>query len=217
MIKTKKKTYKELAIEFQNTKSEKTFTELYYKLRPGLRNYVLNIIKDSDVADDITSITLTKIFQKIDDYDPQWQISTWAYKIAYNQCIGWLRVKNKSVSMDSFKEKGMEASETGLMPFQTSFEYDQEFMTTEAFCENEQEVLMNKFRMVNEAIKALPPMYRPYMEECFLNKKSYNDILEIMKERERNITLQTVKNRIFRGRKIIKGQLESLSIFKENN
>ena len=53
------------------------------------------------------------------------------------------------------------------------------------------------------------------MEERFLNKKSYNDILDIMSNCEKGINLQTVKNRIFRGRKIVRKQLESMKVFAE--
>ena len=55
MSKTKKRTYKELAIEFKKTRSEKTYNELYHKMRPGLWNYVNNIIKDPLISDDIVS------------------------------------------------------------------------------------------------------------------------------------------------------------------
>lgn len=214
-MKKTKKTYKELAIEFKNTRSDKVFAELYNKMQPGLRNYVLNIVKDSDIADDITSVTLTTVHQKIDQYDENYQISTWAYRIAYNQCIGWLRIKKSKVSMDSLRDSGMEASESGLLPFQSSFEYDQEFMSVEDEYAHQEHVLESKFNKVVEAIKALPPMYRGYMEERFLNNQSYESILEIMKEREPGINHQTVKNRIFRGRRIIKNQLENLNLFQE--
>ena len=54
------------------------------------------------------------------------------------------------------------------------------------------------------------------MIERFLNKKSYNEILDIMIKQEDGINLQTVKNRIFRGRKLVKDKLEKLTIFAEN-
>ena len=53
------------------------------------------------------------------------------------------------------------------------------------------------------------------MIERFLNHRSYQDILEIMQESEKGINLQTVKNRIFRGRKIVKKQLEGMKLFAE--
>ena len=59
-------------------------------------------------------------------------------------------------------------------------------------------------------------MYNKYMIERFLNHKSYSDILDIMINYEKDINLQTVKNRIFRGRKIIQKQLGKMKLFSES-
>lgn len=208
MAKTKK-TYKELAIEFKKTRSEKIYNELYHKMRPGLWNYVNNIVKDPIIADDIVSTTLTTVYLKIDQYDESYQITTWAYRIAYNECIGWIRFRNKSVSMNVFTDAGVEppkkdSDDDNLFGLKT----DDEFW-------EEENLLVEQVRLTQEAINALPPMYKGYMVERFLNNKSYSDILDIMQERERGINLQTVKNRIFRGRKIVKKQLEQMKLFSE--
>ena len=57
MTKIKKKTYKELATEFKKTRKESVYNELYHKMRPGLKSYVYNIIKDPLITDDIVSHT----------------------------------------------------------------------------------------------------------------------------------------------------------------
>jgi len=211
MAKTKTtKTYKELAIEFKKTRSEKTYNELYRKMRPGLWNYVNNIVKDPAVADDIVSTTLTTVYLKIDQYDESYQITTWAYRIAYNECIGWIRFRNKKVSMNVFTDAGVEPQPTDY----DIFKDDPSLKTDDEFWE-EENTLVEQVRLTREAINALPPMYKRYMVERFLNNKSYNDILDIMLEYEKGINLQTVKNRIFRGRKIVKKQLEGMSLFSE--
>ena len=105
MAKKIKKTYKELAIEFKKTKDEKVYNELYAKMRPGLWSYVNNIVKDPHVADDIVSTTLTTVYLKIEQYNEDYQITTWAYRIAYNECIGWIRYRNRKVSMNIFTDK----------------------------------------------------------------------------------------------------------------
>ena len=97
MAKKIKKTYKELAIEFKKTKDEKVYNQLYSKMRPGLWSYVNNIVKDPSVADDIVSTTLTTVYLKIEQYNEDYQITTWAYRIAYNECIGWIRYRNRNV------------------------------------------------------------------------------------------------------------------------
>ena len=205
-----KKTYKELAIEFKKTRSEKTYNELYRKMKPGLWSYVNNIVKDPTIADDIVSTTLTTVYLKIDQYNEDYQITTWAYRIAYNECIGWIRFRNKKVSMNVFTDAGVEP------PMNESFTTkDGVSLKTESDWLEEDNLLDEQVRLTYEAINALPPMYKRYMVERFLNHKSYSDILEIMKESEKGINLQTVKNRIFRGRKIVKKQLEGMKLFSE--
>jgi len=212
MAKKTKKTYKELAIEFKKTRSEKVYNELYAKMRPGLRSYVNNIVKDFSVTEDIVSTTLTTVYLKIEQYNEDYQITTWAYRIAYNECIGWIRYRNRKVSMNAFTDKGIDP--TTLMVPTTELVTGMPWTTEDDFWEAEH-ILTEKVRLTTEAIKALPPMYRRFMEERFLNKKSYNDILDIMSNSERGINLQTVKNRIFRGRKIVRKQLERMQLFTE--
>ena len=211
MAKKTKKTYKELAIEFKKTRNESVYNELYAKMRPGLWSYTNNIVKDPHVADDIVSTTLTTVYLKIDQYNEDYQITTWAYRIAYNECIGWIRYRNRKVSMNAFTDKGIDPP-TFLLPH---IDTDNSMPPNEADYWEAENLLTEKVRLTTEAIKALPPMYKSFMEERFLNKKSYNDILDIMKSREKGINLQTVKNRIFRGRKIVRKQLESMKVFTE--
>jgi len=205
----KSKTYKELAIEFKKTRSERIYNELYKKMRPGLWSYVNNIVRDPAVADDIVSTTLTNVYLKIDQYDESYQVTTWAYRIAYNECIGWIRFRNKKISINVFTDAGIEP------PARDGFLESEIHVKTEDDFWAEEDVLTEQVRLTKEAINALPPMYKRYMVERFLNHKSYNDILDIMVEHEKDINLQTVKNRIFRGRKIIQKQLEKMKLFSE--
>ena len=211
MSKTKKRTYKELALEFKKTRSESTYNELYRKMRPGLWNYVNNILKDPLISDDVVSHTLTTVYLKIDQYNEDYQITTWAYRIAYNECIGYIRFRNKKVSMNVFTDAGVEP------PMESSFTMKEgmNLLKTENDWLEEESIFDQQVRMTHEAINALPPMYKRYMVEIFLNHKSYQDILDIMIESEKGINLQTVKNRIFRGRKIVKKQLEGMKLFAD--
>jgi RNA polymerase sigma-70 factor (ECF subfamily) len=211
MSKVKKKTYKELATEFKKTRKESVYTELYHKMRPGLLSYINNIVKDPAVANDIVSTTLTTVYLKIDQYNEDYQITTWAYRIAYNECIGWIRFRNKKISMNVFTDAGVEPP----MEPSVTLRHDSYLPKTESDWEDEQTILDEQIRLTYESINALPPMYKRYMVERFLNHKSYSDILDIMKESEKGISLQTVKNRIFRGRRIVKKQLEGMGLFSK--
>jgi RNA polymerase sigma-70 factor (ECF subfamily) len=206
----KSKTYKELALEFKNTKSERVYTELYKKMKPGLWSYINNIVKDTIAADDITSNTLTTVYLKIDQYNESYQITTWAYRIAFNECIGWLRARNQKISMNVFIDAGIEP-----LAKDTQLDYGSYIKTEEDYIE-EDYALDEQVRLTKEAINALPPMYKKYMIERFIHNKSYSDILDMMAEYENDISLQTVKNRIFRGRQIIKNQLKNMKLFADH-
>jgi RNA polymerase sigma-70 factor (ECF subfamily) len=216
-MKTIKKTYKELALEFKNTGSIKAYNQLYEKIKPGLWNYIFKIVKDPDVTNDITSTTLTKVYLKIDQYNEDYQITTWAYRIAFNEALGHLRKNRKKVNIGSFSDKGFEpTSKTGKLSFQEPLIVEESYTSTEEKHKEADRVLTKNFNKTISAIKELDVLYKDYIEERFINGKTYNDILDIMSKKEKNITLQTVKNRIFRGRKIIQKQLkeslESLSV-----
>ena len=117
--------------------------------------------------------------------------------------------------MNAFTDKGIETDESGMLPFQHSNKSNEsEYNTIEEEHLEKERILTNRFNLTIEAIKSLPPMYKGYMVERFINKKPYSDILDIMIKKERDINLQTVKNRIFRGRKIIQKQLEDSKSFQ---
>ena len=80
---------------------------------------------------------------------------------------------------------------------------------------DEEKLLIRKHNMATDAIKALPILYRPYLEELLLNDRTYNEIFEIMSKKEKGINEQTVKNRIFNGRKILQKQLMQSKLFSE--
>jgi hypothetical protein len=54
-------TYRELTENYLASKSEKDYEALYNRLKPGLRSYIFNVVKDNEATDDILTNTLTKI------------------------------------------------------------------------------------------------------------------------------------------------------------
>lgn len=202
-----RKTYRQLAVEFKNTKSERIYTQLYNKMRPALLTYVTGIVKDRDVASDIVSTTLTTVYNNIDQYDQTYQITTWAYKIAYNECMGWLKFKKKSVSINVFTDAGVDPPTLNHhVDTVVQFKTDDDFL-------DELNTLTEQHRLVIEAIHELPDMYKPYMIKRFINDEPYQTILNDMILEEPGISLQTVKNRIFRGRRLIRQKLQNKPLF----
>lgn len=201
MSKTKKVTYRELAENFVASKSEKDYKILYDKIKPGLENYVYNVVKDNEAKDDIVTNTLTKMWTKIDQYDPSYQITTWLYRIAFNESLGWIRQRNKKRSIDALKDSGIEVSRyyartsAGELLVEMEYKSEQEWL-------DEDDHLMNRYAKALKGINDLKPMYRDILEDRLLNNMKYEDIAS-----KYELPLQTVKNRIRRGKAIIAGSI----------
>ena len=201
MSKTKKVTYRELAENFVSSRSEKDYKVLYDKIKPGLENYVYNVVKDNEAKDDIVTNTLTKMWTKIDQYDPSYQITTWLYRIAFNESLGWIRQRNKKRSIDALKDSGIEVSRyyartsAGELLVEMEYKSEQEWL-------DEDDHLMNRYAQALKGINDLKPMYRGILEDRLLNNMKYEDIAS-----KYELPLQTVKNRIRRGKAIIAGTI----------
>lgn len=198
MPKSKNKvTYRELTENFIASKSEKDYEALYNRVKPGLRTYIFNVVKDNEATDDILTNTLTKMWTKIDQFDPQYQITTWLYRIAFNECLGWIRQRNKKRSIDAMKDYGINTerylSKTSARDLLVEMEYksEQDWI-------DEDNYIMNQYETVLKNIDSLKPMYKGILEDRLLNNMKYEDISE-----KYNLPLQTIKNRIRRGKALI--------------
>lgn len=193
----KQTSYRILTEDYIKSKSEKDYKALYNRVRPGLRTYIYNVVKDNEATDDILTNTLTKMWTKIDQFDPQYQITTWLYRIAFNECLGWIRQRNKKRSLDAMKDYGINTekylSKTSARDLLVEMEYksEQDWIDEDTY-------LMNKYESVLKNIDTLKPMYKGILEDRLLNNMKYEDIAE-----KYSLPLQTIKNRIRRGKAII--------------
>ena len=194
---SKQISYSQLSENFIKSKSERDYNALYNRVKPGLRNYIYNVVKDNEATDDILTNTLTKMWTKIDQYDPSYQITTWLYRIAFNECLGWIRQRNRKYSIDAMKEYGIEVSEHYSHTSAHDLLIEMEHKTELDFIEEDQ-AIMDSYELALKAINDLKPMYREILEDRLLNDMKYEDIAT-----KYNVPLQTVKNRIRRGKILI--------------
>lgn len=195
--------YRELTENFLETKSEKDFTALYRKVKPGLKSYIYKIVKDSEATEDIVGNTLTKMWTKIDQYDPQYQITTWLYRIAFNECLGYINERNKKTSLNKLAEFGIEVGDDGFIGEDISQLIEDSEIKTEQDFLDEDEELQNQYSGALKAIQSLKPIYREIVIDRLLNNMKYEDIAD-----KYDLPLQTIKNRILRGKRIITEELE---------
>jgi RNA polymerase sigma factor (sigma-70 family) len=238
-------TYRQLALHFKESKDEKTFNKLYTKIKPGLTNYIYNIVKDREAANDIVADTLAKLYTLIDTYNPQYEVTTWLYRIAKNDAIHFIYYRNSFTSLTTMSDNGYETVE-GDEHFGKGIKFESHEYSTnvEKDHQEKEENLQKRYNLCVDAINALKPKYRQIMMDRFFGKMAYQDIEEKMntpifdrmKEIESNfemtedekkyslkklksslINLQTVKNRIHRGRKIIQEILGNHPLFIEED
>lgn len=197
-------TYRELTENYLETRSEKDFTVLYRKVKPGLRSYIYKILKDQETTDDVLVNTLAKMWTKIDQYDPQYQITTWLYRIAFNECLGFINERNKKTSLNKLSEFGIEVEDGGTINDDLSILLeDAEYKTEQDFLDEDQ-ALEDQYLKCLQQIQNLKPLYREIVIDRLINGMKYEDI-----SAKYDLPLQTIKNRILRGKRIIIDQIEN--------
>jgi len=188
--------------DFLKSRNGKDFAVLYNRIKPGLTSHIYKIVKDWDVAEDIAVNSLCKMWTKIDQYNPNWQITTWLYKIGFNAALGYLNERNKTQSLDAMKYFGVEINTEGTVGSDFSEDVSIEEMTEE---DNEFQL---KYDMTVQAIHNLKSMYKDILLDRMLNGVKYKDLAE-----KYELPLQTIKNRVRRGKVLIAHEVnENLAV-----
>jgi len=191
-------TYRQLTENFLATRSHEDYTKLYNRVKPGILNYVKNIVKDTEIAEDITVNTLIKLWTKTDMYDPKYQITTWLYKIAYNEALYHLRERNRKTSIDRLREDyGIEAINSTNARILSSIIDDEPYKSEMDWYEEEND-LSDAYEAALTAIRELKPLYKDILVDRLIGNMKYEDIAK-----KHDLPLQTIKNRIRRGRTLI--------------
>ncbi len=163
------------------------FTELVTRYKSLVYSVILRMINDHEEANDLAQEVFIKVYKNLDKYSPEYKFSTWIMRITTNLVIDYRRKKKQETI-------SMEDMEVEIASAHTP---------ENSYIQKEQE------NIVNSAINSLPDMYKVPIVLYHHQGLSYQEIGEIIGE-----PLSKVKNRIFRGRKMLK---ESLITMKEGN
>lgn len=152
-----------------------------------LRRYLMRLTGwgDEEVSD-ILQESFIKAYRHLNDYDETLKFSTWLYRITHNQAIDTLR----SAQVRPF-----------LSPL--SLEDVEQFVPTGTDMEG-QFLRQDDLEKVRQAIFDLPILYREVLILRFLEEKSYEEIVDILKKPK-----GTIATLIKRGRTLLLDQLRS--------
>jgi RNA polymerase sigma factor (sigma-70 family) len=139
--------------------------------------------KEKQVAEDIAQEVFIRCYNHLDEFRHESSYKTWLFRITINLCRDYFRSWSyKHITISDFFSK---ATFTNQTP-------ETEMMALE------------KSRMVAEKVLALPVKYREVIMLYYYEEMSYHQISETL-----NISVQTVKTRLHRGRLKLKKLLES--------
>ena len=162
-----------------------SFGELATRYKNLIYSVVLRMVSDKEEANDLAQEVFIKIYRNLERYQPEYKFSTWTIRIATNHVIDYRRKKKAdAVNIDDVAV-GLYA-DGGASP-------------EDIYIAEEQS------RMLRNLVASLPDIYRVPIILYHEQGLSYQEISEITEE-----PLSKVKNRIFRGRRLLKESLMSM-------
>ena len=186
------KSLQQIAMDFVDSRNEKSFTSLYNRLKPGLKKFIQKYHQDSDVVEEILAITLSKAYVFVDKYDSRWNFSTWIYKICQNECLMEIRRQNQLSSLDTMMDSKTTIKAINDDDWKVSPDY-------EIFSDEEIIQPDSLYDEVLQEIKNLPVHYREIIEDRIVDKMKYKEIAD-----KRGLLINTVRSRIHSAKKVIK-------------
>jgi RNA polymerase sigma-70 factor (ECF subfamily) len=186
MDKEKDLSLQEMGLRFFESRNEKDFTRVYNRLKPSISYYLRELVPQMDDRNEVIATTFSKVWNKIEQYDPYWNFSTWVYRIARNEALLFHRGRKKTYSYESMEEKGINM-ESKLNAYHES---DYDF---------EEDPIDSLYDQAVNAIDSLPEIYKTVLTLREIQKKKYEDIAE-----ELGWKHNTVRTRIRKARELVR-------------
>lgn len=165
------------------------FGALVERYQGRLVNYLYRLLRSVEDAHELSQEVFIKVYQALDRYDPRYRFSTWIFRVAQNAAID--EIRKRRVRLVSFEGREDEAGEAR--------EWEPESPARGPYGE-----LRNAERggAIQQAIDKLPWEYRELIVLRHFGELSYDDIASL-----KAMPLGTVKNKLFRGRQMLKEEL----------
>jgi RNA polymerase sigma-70 factor (ECF subfamily) len=165
------------------TGNKDEFTEIVNRYKNLVYSIIRRQTRDTEEANDLAQDVFLKLYKNLKSYTPEYKFSTWVMRITSNHII------------DQHRKKRMET-----VPFEPHMAEGAN-MPAEPSPES-QYLRREQTERINKLLAGLPEMYRVPVVLYHQQDMSYQEIADTLKE-----PLSKVKNRIFRGRKLLKEML----------
>jgi RNA polymerase sigma-70 factor, ECF subfamily len=166
----------------------KLFGDLVGRYQRRLVNYLNRLLRNSEDAHDLAQEVFLKVYQALDRFDPRYRFSTWIFRVAQNAAIDQIRRQRlKLVSMTRESDEGEDRD----------WDFPSEDPTPYGDLRNRE-----RGSAIETAIAGLPWEYRELILLRHYGELSYDEIATL-----KRLPLGTVKNKLFRGRQMLKEKL----------
>ena len=176
--------------------AETAYRELLRRYERPVYALVYRMVRDRELAEDLTQETFVKVLNALDRYRPEYKFSSWIFKIANNAVIDQLRRKE----LDTLSLEGGPDATTPDRIEATSLQVG---------TDDESPLDELEARELGSAIEQAIAQLRPEYQSCIIMRhvegRPYDEIAEIL-----DLPLGTVKTYIHRARTELRTILEPL-------
>ncbi len=161
------------------------YAQLLHHYYDGLYFMMLKMTQNPHDAEDLTIEAFGKAFKSLHQYTPEFAFSTWLFKIATNNCIDYMRTRNKTAHAVSGLPGQTEDDQPGRIPAK-SLDPEEQFIRSQ------------KIELMHQVVEKLKPHYKKLIELRYFKEYSYEEITK-----ELDLPLGTVKAQLFRAREFL--------------
>lgn len=164
---------------------QEAYSAIFKKYRIILTIQISDIVNDSDLTADIVMETFEKAFQRLKNFQPDYQLSAWLVRIGRNCAIDYCRKRNR-VNIVSIDE-GFDDTEDERPTLQV---IDDSRTPEEAMS------FKQRLEFVRTVMNEMPEVSRRVLQMKFFDDFSYEEIAD-----ELDFTVQQVKNAMHKAKK----------------
>jgi len=170
------------------------FVEKYQRL---VTHMVFRMILNESDREELCQDVFLKVHQNLSKFQFQSKLSTWISRITYNTCINYLQ-KKKAILYDDLMIRE-NASDSSTIDGRSS---NLDSLKGELPQPDESTISQETSELLYAELNNLPAQYRTIITLYHLDNLSYEEIGEIT-----GMPMGTVKNYLFRARKLLKDKL----------
>ncbi|GAV13129.1 RNA polymerase sigma factor [Paenibacillus sp. NAIST15-1] len=173
---------------------ERVYTKLYIEYRSLLVQHAYRYVRNQQDAEDVVQEAYIRIFRNLHRYNFSCKICSWMKLIVKNLCIDLIRQRSRKPAVHFTENIAYDNQEQALIETLQDQTQGPEQQILE------QEVQHNVINIVNE----MPDAYRDVFRLRYLSEYSLAEISNVL-----SLEINTVKSRLFRGKKYLRKQVDS--------